>query len=135
MPSSSADTLPNYDGGTRGGEIHIGCPARHSRVNGVPSNTSGGFHFFSYDAENILNATTDNVTGVNTDKRPTRLFQNLKNNAEFRTLIADRIHALFFNDGALTPTATAARYRKDRTEVDPSVIAESARCGDYRNAV
>ena len=89
MPSFIDYILLNYYGGNLDWDDHNWYAARHSRVNGVPSMVSGGFHFFSYDTENILNSTTDNVTAVNTDHRPTRLFQQLKNNAEFRQLVGD----------------------------------------------
>ncbi|HEV8603892.1 MAG TPA: lamin tail domain-containing protein [Tepidisphaeraceae bacterium] len=135
MPSFIDYILLNYYAGNLDWDDHNWYAARHSRVNGVPTNV-GGFHFFSYDAENILNGTADyGPLSLDTDHRPTRLFQRLKNNADFRQLIGDRIHATFFNDGALTPTVAAARYRMEMAQVDPAVIGESARWGDYRKDV
>src|SRR5882762_5355950 len=111
IPSFIDYMLLNYYDGNLDWDDHNWYATRHSRLNGVPANIDG-FHFYSYYSENILNTTTDNVTGVNNDKRPTRLFQRLKVNAEFQTLLADRIHKLFFNNGPLTPGVAAATYRQ-----------------------
>jgi len=56
----------------------------------------------------------------------------LKGNAEFRLVFADRVQKHFFNDGALTPKASAARWMKRANEVDRAIIAESARWGCFR---
>jgi hypothetical protein len=134
IPSFIDYMLLNFYDGNLDWDDHNWYATRHSRVNGVPQNIDG-FHFYSYDSENILNGTTDNVTSTNNDKRPSRLFQRLKLNAEFVQLVADRVHKLFFNNGALTPGVAAATYRKAMDEVGPAVIAESARWGDYRKDV
>jgi hypothetical protein len=126
--------LLNFYDGNLDWDDHNWYATRHSRLDGVPASIDG-FHFYSYDSENILNTLTDNVTGINNDHRPSRLWQRLRLNAEFVQLVADRIHAHFFNKGALTPMANADRYRAQMDEIDPAVIAESARWGDYRKDV
>ena len=61
------------------------------------------------------------------------LAEELKRNAEFRLMFADRVQEHFFGEGALTPAACSARWMKRAAEVDQAVIAESARWGYYRN--
>jgi len=48
-------------------------------------------------------------------------------NPDFRTLLADRIHRHFFNDGALTPAALENRLNLRMREIADSLVAESAR--------
>ena len=89
-----------------------------------------GFTFTCWDAEtSLLNVDLNNVTlfkGL-----PTKLFNNLASNTEFKLLIADRIQKHFFNGGTLTEEATAARYEKLANKIDTALIGESARWGDY----
>jgi hypothetical protein len=63
---------------------------------------------------------------------PFRLTKDLETNPEYRLAFADRVHRHCFGDGALTAKACTARWMKRAGEVDPAVIAESARWGDYR---
>ncbi len=113
---------------------HNWYAVRRSRVNGSATNIDG-FHFISFDSERILEDPTQNLLSLNHDQRPTRLFQQLRANAEFRQLFADYVHQFFFNNGALTPGAAADRYRAELAKIDPAIIAESARWGDYRRDV
>ena len=94
-----------------------------------------GFKFFSWDAEHILEEVSANELGENNDNCPSRLFQRLRENAEFRRLFADRVQFLCFNGGVLTPEAAADRWMKRANQIDLAVIAESARWGDYRRDV
>ncbi|MFB6320069.1 FN3 associated domain-containing protein [Saccharicrinis sp. FJH54] len=97
-------------------------------------NPKKGFRFFAWDAEtSMTDVSTNKVTMV--DGEPTKLFDALKKNDEFKLLVADRIHKYFFNGGALTPEATAATYKKLTDEIDLAIIGESARWGDYRKDV
>ena len=56
----------------------------------------------------------------------------LSQNAEFRMRFADRVQKHFFNNGALSPEATAKLYADISNEIDPAIILESARWGAYR---
>lgn len=47
--------------------------------------------------------------------------------ADFRSLLADRIHRALFNNGPLTPAANAARLNAMCTPIERAFIAESAR--------
>lgn len=103
--------------------------AARSRVN-----PKKGFKFFAWDAETSMTSVNENKVTMK-DGEPTTLFAALKENDEFRLLVADRIHKYFFNGGALTPEATAATYQKLADEIDLAIIGESARWGDYRKDV
>lgn len=94
-------------------------------------NPEEGFRFFSWDAENSLaNATINRVTLK--DGTPTRMFNALAANTEFKMILADRIQKHFFNGGALTPENTIYRYGQMAGRFDTAMIAESARWGDFR---
>jgi hypothetical protein len=56
----------------------------------------------------------------------------LRKNAEFRRLFAERVRKHCFGDGALTPRACTQRWSKRAAEVERAMIAESARWGYYR---
>jgi hypothetical protein len=76
---------------------------------------------------------SDNVTGKdNGYGSPTKLHQQLKNNAEYRVLFADHVHRHFFNDGLLTVDNATALYQHRLDVVDRAVVGESARWGDNR---
>jgi hypothetical protein len=97
-----------------------------------------GFHFFNWDFENTmgnnrsrspLGATTldQDFTGYDNAGQP---HTNLKTNAEYRLLFADRVQKFFFNDGVLTPNNLIARYQEIADQVERAMVAESARWGD-----
>ncbi|MBN2272523.1 MAG: chitobiase/beta-hexosaminidase C-terminal domain-containing protein, partial [Sedimentisphaerales bacterium] len=93
------------------------------------------WRIFPWDTERILEGAGDNVVGANNSGKPSRLFHNLRNCDEFKLLFADRLHNHFFNNGAMTPENTAARWMKRAAELDLPIICESARWGDYRRDV
>jgi len=98
--------------------------------------TSGPFMFFSWDAERTLEDTTNNVCDKNNNYMPSRVFQRLMANTEFRLLFADRVHRhLLQPGGALTPGPMTNRWEARHAEVGEALIAESARWGDYRRDV
>ena len=94
-----------------------------------------GFRFFCWDAEHMVESVTANILSENNDKCPSRLFQQLCQNDDFRRLFADRVQKFCFNNGALTPSSSAARWSFRAGQIDKAVIAESARWGDYRRDV
>lgn len=103
--------------------------AAKSRVN-----PKKGYRYFSWDGETSLLDVNENLVSMN-DGEPTKLYQALKKNSEFKLLFADRIQKHFFNKGALTVEETIKRYNKLADEIDTAIIAESARWGDYRKDV
>ena len=129
VPGLADYILLNYYGGNWDWDGHNWYAVRR-RVTGA------GYRFLSWDAEGTLGANWTglgvdaNATGINNDWNPTRLFQQLRANADFRTLLADRIYKHFFNDGIFTPARAAALYESVATEVELAIIGESARWGD-----
>jgi hypothetical protein len=115
--------LMNFHAGNTDWDGHNWYAARR-RVEG------GQYRFFAWDTEWAVNNVNANVTNINNDDRPSRVFQQLCANAEFRLLVADHIQRLYFNGGALTAEACRARYLALAEEVDRAVVPESARWGD-----
>ncbi len=108
-----------------------------------PADVGSGFKWFLNDADGYLrsagNRTTfdSNVPGVfgrDNGDGPGSLFSLLfkAGNPDFRTLLADRIHKHYFNDGAMTPANTATRLEQRCQEMDSPFHAEAIRW-DYRS--
>ena len=92
----------------------------------------GPFHFFAWDGERTIERVEDNTIRSDDDQSPTRLFQKLRGNEEFRRQFAARAQLHLSGNGALTPAASAARFQKWTDRLDAAIVAESARWGDYR---
>lgn len=109
----------------------------------------GGFRFFIWDFEQILPLRRQGeVCGPCSDKPdvdtcgtrqcgthvvtdgPAGLHGWLMGSPEYRLAFADRARMHLFEDGALTPTRTAARYAKIAGTVERAMVGESARWGD-----
>lgn len=90
-----------------------------------------GFHFFCWDAEWTFGIGND----VNTDRTgetggsPGTLYTRLRQHPEFRMQFADHAQKHLFNNGALTPAVTDARWMKRAMEIDRAIVGESARWG------
>ncbi|OPX22818.1 MAG: hypothetical protein B1H04_04500 [Planctomycetales bacterium 4484_123] len=95
----------------------------------------GKFYFVNWDSEWIFMDVDENRLGVDRNYAPTRLFNKLIENPEFRLRFADHVHRHFFNDGVLTPQAVVQRWNGLSEQVHDAVVAESARWGDYRRDV
>lgn len=89
-----------------------------------------GFKFVCWDAETTMFDKNINRVTLN-DGIPTRMFNKLKNNREFKVLLADRIYKLLFNGGPLSAESCLKRYKKLAKEINYAIICESARWGDY----
>ena len=106
------------------------------------------WRMFSWDAERGLENVGENLTGKRTG-HPTALFQDIRNSAEFRVMVGDRLHKHFFNGGTFyvdwdnrywNPAhpeynRPAALWMERSSELDLAIIGESARWGDYRRDV
>ncbi|MBA4409894.1 MAG: hypothetical protein C0397_10790 [Odoribacter sp.] len=121
--------LMNFYAGNNDWDHHNWVAARNKVV------PDKGFKFFSWDAEHLFTTATLDVTREDNANCPSRLFTKLKDNAEFRILLADRIQKWFFDDGLLTPQSSANRYLKRAVEIEKAILCESARWGDYRRDV
>ena len=100
---------------------------------------SSGFQFVTWDNDLAIygaNIAADK-TGSDgfTPSTPGQIDLALRQNAEYRLRFADRVHKHYFNDGALTPAPSAARWNALVEELREPLIAESARWGDYRRDV
>lgn len=98
-------------------------------------NPKSGFQFFCWDAEHMVEGVTSNLLTENNDKCPSRIFQKMRLNAEFRRMFADRVQKFCLNNGELTPESAAGRWNMRAGEIDKAINAESARWGDYRRDV
>jgi hypothetical protein len=106
-------------------------------------NPGQGFRFFVHDFEHTFFNVNEDRTGPYPSanesnfaySNPLYLHQDLTGNAEYRMRWADRIQKHLFNGGALEPSAWQNRINRLATEVEPAIIAESARWGDAKSAV
>jgi CotH kinase protein/Lamin Tail Domain/Chitobiase/beta-hexosaminidase C-terminal domain len=70
------------------------------------------------------------ATNTTTARTPGPLWNALRNNKEWRLLVADRAHALMNNGGPLSSVASIQRWRTINEKLDKAIVAESARWGD-----
>ena len=94
------------------------------------------FRFTPLENDTGLNGVTRNTTlltdAVGLADAPVQVFLRLTTNAEFRQLLADRLHRhAVAPTGALTSASCAQIYGELAGIVDQAVIGESARWGDY----
>lgn len=61
---------------------------------------------------------------------PARIYRQLRENAEWRLLFADRVQKQCFDGGALTTNQTIPRFLRLCDEIDGAIVCESARWGD-----
>ena len=86
------------------------------------------FKFFLKDADGYLRPVRHSAD----DPGPLDLMEILleEDDPDFKTLLADRIHTHYFNDGAFTPAANIARLQERVDEIQFSFLSESARWGE-----
>ena len=93
------------------------------------------WHFYSWDAEHVLEGINESQVNSLPDSDPTGLLGYLDDIEEFRVRFGDHVHKFLFNNGALIPENNIQRWLKRADELELAVIAESARWGDYRRDV
>lgn len=92
-----------------------------------------GLKSFVWDSEWCLEDLDTNVINFHRGfDNPALIFQQLRSNPDFLTLVADRIQKHFFNGGAMTAEASRARYTELKDMIDRAIVGESARWGDAR---
>ncbi len=93
---------------------------------------STGFKFGVWDAEMALGVGGSTLnTDMTDDFRGVAVIQSrLAGNAEYRLRFADRAQKHLFNGGPLAQAVTIPHYRALAAEVEPAIVAESARWGD-----
>ena len=103
-----------------------------------PKVPGSGFKFYLNDADGWFcgnyycaagDRTTRNAPGRSAGDGPGSLFSMLfaENNPEYRILLADRIHAALFNEGALTTERTIGRLNERCAQIQRAFYAEAAR--------
>ena len=101
---------------------------------------SKGFRFYAWDQE--IGAISLTRTETFNDgpfeevsvAGPAFLYDRLRQNTAFQSRFADRVQELMFHGGILTPEKNRARWLTRQREIDQSIVAESARWGDSREA-
>lgn len=102
-----------------------------------------GFRFYVWDQEisNISLTTTTTYPGEafasvsGPTDTPAFLYAKLRANPLFRARFSARVIALTTGFGLLTPPQNAARWERRQAEIDHSIVAESSRWGDSRQAL
>jgi hypothetical protein len=99
--------------------------------------TNAQFHFFVWDAEYTLETPPwvpedRTAVGAASDEAesPAFLYHQLRQNAEWRLLFADRARLHLFAGGALTTNQTIPRFLQLCDTIDRAIVGESARWGD-----
>lgn len=116
--------------GANGDWDHHNWIAFRSRVN-----PGSGFRFFCWDSEHVIKSLGANILNENNARCPSRIFQNLMLNENFKKKVDERILATCYGDGALTSKVALETWNKLASEVDVALFAEAARWGDYRKDV
>jgi hypothetical protein len=100
-----------------------------------PMGVGSGLKWFLNDADGytraVGNRTARGAPGRLNGDGPGSIFSLLvtEGHPDFKVLLADRIHFLFFNDGPMTPARNLARIQEQVTEVQRPMIPEIARWG------
>lgn len=99
---------------------------------------NGGYKFIVWDMDfNFGNGGKWNPQGTNLNYFDAPLVDdgpvpdNLTNKVEFRYIMADHLECNCYNNGLLTPNVVDSLYMHRIKQVTTSLIAESARWGDY----
>ncbi len=104
---------------------------------GIRNRNGGeGFRYYVWDAEHTFLKINEDRTGPYpagdeyARSNPQWIWQQCLHNAEFRMLVADRVHRHFNHGGVLTPESVASLLNKRVGKLRLAVIGESARWGD-----
>lgn len=121
--------LINYYGGNTDWDNHNWVAIRN-RVD-----PGKGFKFLCWDSEHLLKDLNGNVLSTKNDNKPTYLFHQLKQNANFRKRFAERVQLHCYRGGPLSPEGALATFKELADPIDDALYAEAARWGDYRRDV
>jgi hypothetical protein len=126
--------LTSFYTGSRDAPTLLGTTNEPRNFWAVRNRFGGKFQFLVWDMEWSLEDPTVDRVNVNYTAghdNPAMLFSRLTANADFKQRVADRVRALFFDGGALTPEKSQARYMARANEIDRAIVGESARWGDF----
>lgn len=94
---------------------------------------SGKWRFFMWDSELTMVATdSDYLDLIDDPASPGALFTAMRDNAQFRELVAERAALHIGYEGVLSPHLLGQRWVALSEAVMPGVQAESSRWGDHR---
>ena len=98
---------------------------------------NGQFRFYFWDMEYTMWSETENAISswVTSGDTVWGLFNQLRQNPDFRLRFADHVQRHCFTNGALTSTRAITRWNARATEIYSAILGESARWGDARRAV
>ena len=103
---------------------------------------SDGFQFFAWDQEISNDSLVRTHTRIRTrfeapigSPTPSFLYGRLMANPAFRQKFVDRVHQHLFNGGLLSPEGSHASWVRRQSEMDRSIVAESARWGDSKKSI
>lgn len=111
------------------------------------NNPPGTWKYYSWDSERLLESTGYNNVNENNNNCPSRIYNKLRSNSEFRLLVADRLHKHIVHPAGplyVDPenpqwdpahperNRPAALFSELAAKIDMAIILESARWGDYR---
>ncbi|MEZ5329616.1 MAG: lamin tail domain-containing protein [Verrucomicrobiales bacterium] len=100
-------------------------PNQNWMAGGPKAPGAGGWKFYNWDCDIIFQDVNANNLGKSV---PDGVFADfVRNHADFRILVRDRIYRHFFNDGILTPKRVPAVFNFRAEEIRDSIIAETAR--------
>ncbi|TAK98168.1 MAG: hypothetical protein EPO07_12370, partial [Verrucomicrobia bacterium] len=100
-----------------------------------PRTATGQFHFFVWDAEQILDQVQPGIPDDPDDESPLALFHKLARNKTFRAAFITRAVRVLSESCALSPNESAKRFRDLADALAPAMSLEAARWGSYRRDV
>lgn len=92
------------------------------------------FHFVQWDSENTVKTAEDNDVQQVSPGTPSNWHRLFLQDPEYRVLFADKVYAHLFNHGPMTQYPASGRYLNIANQIEPALIAESARWGDQKRA-
>jgi hypothetical protein len=99
--------------------------------------TGGQWRWYPWDTEWTLPSdyiSASNMINTNLSNRGSHVFQQLRQNADFKMLVADELYKNYINvNGPMTPAAVASRYLAITNQIYYAIVDESARWGDYNH--
>lgn len=96
---------------------------------------TGRWRFFVWDGERTLEEVDDWRMEDNDDHSPMRLFQQLRQWGPFRKEFLERAHRHLERGGALSAERCGERFGILAARLEPAMVAEAGRWGDYRRSV
>ncbi len=97
--------------------------------------TGEGFYFYPWDSETALDFSGLNANVLNVNSAVARPYGALRNNADFKMRLADRIYQHFFNDGPLYVNPAQPKWEPAHPENNRPAARFAALADSVRNAM